>query len=345
MKILQLTGIRTLTLGEVPDPVIDDDTHVRIRMASVGVCGSDVHYYHTGRIGSQVAHFPFTLGHEGAGVVDAVGAGVTRVAVGDRIAVEPALSCGRCDQCRAGRGHTCRSIRFLACPGQLEGCLKELMVMPEDNCIPIDDAMSFDRAAFAEPLSIGVYAVKRSPAVERAAVGVLGCGPIGFSTLLAARAAGAHAIYATDKLPYRVELARRLGAAWAGNPDTDRVAEEVCDREPLGLDTVFECCGDQAALDQAVELLKPGGTLVIVGIPLVDRVSFDIDRLRLKEIDIRNIRRQVNCTGTALSMIASGAADVDPLITHRFSLERAGDAFELVSRYGDGVVKAVIHMG
>jgi L-iditol 2-dehydrogenase len=162
MKALKLTGIRQMLMMDVPDPKIATDTDVLIKMKVIGVCGSDVHYYETGQIGSQVVEFPFSVGHEGAGVVEAVGSAVTSVAPGDRIAIEPAMSCGTCDQCLSKRPHTCRKLRFLGCPKQAEGCLSEYIVMPEQCCFKISDKTTFDEAAISEPLAIGVYAVKQS---------------------------------------------------------------------------------------------------------------------------------------------------------------------------------------
>lgn len=342
MKAMMLTGIRQMEMRNVPDTEIINEKDVLIRMQRVGVCGSDVHYYVSGKIGSQVVKYPFTVGHEGAGVVEKTGPGVTRVKVGDRIAVEPAVSCWECDQCRAGRHHTCRKLKFLGCPGQLEGCLSEFIVMPEESCFKIREGMNYDQAAISEPLAIGVYAVKRSVPMQGAKVAILGMGPIGLSVMLPARAQGGEGIYVTDKIDSRVELAAANGATWAGNPDTQDVVAGILEREPGGMDVVFECCGDQAALDQAVELLKPGGKLMIIGIPQFERFSFPVDKMRHKELCIQNVRRQCDCVQESLDMIDSGAIDVNFMVTHRFSFDRCKDAFDLVANYKDGVVKAMV---
>jgi len=340
---MMLTGIRQMKMGDVPTPAIVHDTDVLIRMTRVGVCGSDVHYYTEGKIGSQVVQYPFTVGHEGAGIVEKVGAAVKRLKAGDRIAVEPAMSCGQCDQCRLGRPHTCRKLKFLGCPKQAEGCLSEYLVMPDACCFPIPDAMSFDQAAISEPLAIGVYAVKRSIPMQGATVGILGSGPIGLSVLLPARAQGARSIYVTDKIDARLALARQAGADWVGNPDARNIVADITKLEPAQLDVVFECCGKQEALDQAIELLKPGGKLMLVGIPpTIERVTFKIDELRRKEIGIQNVRRQNHCVQPALDMIARRDFDVDVMVTHRFPFERTQEAFDLVAGYRDGVVKAMI---
>ena len=331
-----------MEMRRVPDPVLARDTEVLLKVAVVGVCGSDVHYFGTGRIGSQVVRYPFTVGHECSAVVEAVGQAVTRVRPGDRVAVEPAMSCGTCDQCRAGRPHTCRILRFLGCPGQAEGCLSELIVMPEACCFPIPKSMTLEQAALGEPLSIGVYAVKVSGIGPGATVGILGSGPIGLSVLLAARAAGVHAVYMTDLIEARIQVARKAGATWGGSPERDDVVKAVCSAEPLLLDTVFECCGKQEAVDQATDLLKPGGTLMMVGIPTTDRISLPIDVARRKELRFQNVRRQNHCLQTALDLMSGGRIDAGFMVTHRFPFAGTGAAFELVHGYRDGVVKAMI---
>ncbi|MBR4749845.1 MAG: alcohol dehydrogenase catalytic domain-containing protein [Abditibacteriota bacterium] len=343
MKSAKLTAIREVKIFDEPMPVIKSDTDVLIKVKAVGICGSDVHYYSDGMIGSQVVQFPFTVGHEGAGVVEAVGSAVTRVKPGDRIAIEPAMPCFECDQCRAGRRNTCRKLRFLGCPGQAEGCLSEYIVMPETSCFPIPDTMNFDEASISEPMAIGWYAVKRSIPMKGKKIAILGAGPVGLCVLLSALDAGAEAIYVTDRLDYRLEMAMAMGAVWGANPDRTDITKGILEAAPEGMDCVFECCGQQSAMDQAVDMLKPGGRLMLIGIPATsERVSFKIDLMRRKELDVRNVRRQNECCQEALDFIASGRVNVNPMVTHRFPLEETGRAMDLVENYSDGVVKAMI---
>lgn len=343
MKAMRLTGIRKMELQTVPTPQVANDTDVLVQMTRVGVCGSDVHYYTEGKIGSQVVDYPFTVGHEGAGIVTQVGSTVSRVRVGDHIALEPAMPCWVCDQCLAGRPHTCRNLRFLGCPKQAEGCLSEYIVMPEKSCFPLPVPLTDDEAALSEPLAIGVYAVKSSVPMEGAGVGILGAGPIGLSVMLAARAQGAGRIFVTDKIDSRLDLARQLGADWTGNPVNSDVVQGVNGLAPEQLDVVFECCGQQEALDQGIELLKPGGKLMVVGIPpTLERVSFKIDKLRHKELCIQNVRRQNHCVQPTLDMMARHEINVNLMVTHRFPFTAAQTAFDLVAGYADGVVKAMI---
>jgi len=345
MKAAQLTSLREIEICDVPKPGIEKDTDVLLNVGAVGVCGSDVHYYLTGKIGSQVVTYPYRVGHEFSGTVEEVGAGVRRLKQGDRVAVDPAMSCGVCDQCLAGRMHTCRNLRFLGCPGQADGCLCEYIVMPEVCCFPMDSQMSLDVLALVEPLSIGVYAVERALSLDEGAkIGILGCGPIGLSVLLAARTKGVSEVYVTDKIGPRCEMAVHAGAIWAERPDRTDIVADIAGLEPYGLDFVFECCGEQEALDQAVQLVRPGGTVMVIGIPSMDRVFFEIDSLRRKEILIQNVRRQNECMQPTLDLVESGGIDAGFMITHRFALDQAKEAFELVAEYRDGVMKAMIEI-
>ena len=342
MKSMVLTGIREMKMTEVPTPEIKNSTDVLVRLKTVAVCGSDIHYYVSGKIGSQVVQYPFPVGHECAGVVEEVGAGVTKVKAGDRIAVEPAMPCGECDQCKVGRPHTCRNLTFLGCPGQADGCLSEFIVMPEHSCFPVTDKLSYYDAAISEPLAIGVYAVNQSIPMEGASIGILGYGPIGMSVQLPAMAKGAEKIYVTDKIDGRLQIAKESGASYAGNVNKTDVVKEILELEPKGLDVVFECCGQQEAIDNAFDLLKPGGVLMLIGIPEFDRWSFPVDKGRHKEVTVINVRRQNGAVEETLELLESGAVDVSNMPTHRFSFDDTKKAFDLVASYGDGVMKAMI---
>lgn len=339
---MMLTGIRQMEMREVNDPVIKQPDDVRIRMLAVGVCGSDIHYYTQGRIGSQEVKYPFTVGHEGSGIIVETGPAVTRLKAGDRIAIEPSMPCGSCDQCLSGRSHTCRRIKFLGCPGQAEGALSEFIVMPEANCLVLPDNLNSDHGSISEPLAIGVYSVKKSGGVKGLRIGILGFGPIGMSVMLAARADGAEKIYVTDKIDERLEIALKEMVCSASNPLRDDIVKIIRDHEPPGLDVVFECCGQQDALDQAVDLLKPGGKIVVTGIPEFDNWSLNVENTRRRELSVQFIRRQVDCAETAIGMMSKGTIDIGNMVTHRFPFDRTKEAFDLVAGYRDGVMKAMI---
>lgn len=337
-----LTGIRKMQMMEEPMPRIKKENEVLIRMKTVGVCGSDIHYYTQGKIGSQVVEYPFAVGHEGAGIVEKTGKKVTKVKPGDRIAIEPAMPCFECDQCRAGRHNTCLRLRFLGCPGQASGCLSEFIVMPESSCLPIPDSMSFDEAAISEPLAIGLYAVKQAGAVKQANAAILGFGPIGMSVMLCLKAFGAGSVFVSEKITERIKMAQKSGADLTGNPDNENIITTALQTVKQGFDVVFECCGKQEAIDQAVELVKPGGKIMIVGIPEFEFWSFKADKIRRNEITIMNVRRQNHCAEEAIKLIADKKTDVSNMPTHRFKFENTREAFEMVAGYEDGVMKAMI---
>jgi threonine dehydrogenase-like Zn-dependent dehydrogenase len=214
--------------------------------------------------------------------------------------------------------------------------------MKEGSCFPLADNVTLEEGTLSEPLSIGVYAVKLSIPMQGAKVGILGCGPIGLSVLLPALAQGADKIYVTDKLDYRLEYAEKAGASWVGNPLKCDVEKAVAEAEPDLLDVVFECCGQPEAVKNALEMLKPGGKLMMIGIPETDTMEFNMDNMRRKEICVQNVRRQNHCVQPALDMIANKDFDVNIMTSHRFDFEQTKEAFDLVDKYEDGVVKAII---
>ena len=342
MKAAFLTGLKQFEIQQVPDPKIIHDTDVLIRIKTVGVCGSDIHYFTSGRIGTQIVQFPFIVGHEAAGVVEKTGKKVNHVKPGQRIAIDPALSCGRCDQCKAGREHTCRKLVFLGNPKQMAGCLCEYIVLHEKCCYPIKNRMTFEQATLSEPLAIGVYAVKRSMLPAQANVAILGAGPIGMSVFHVLRTNKVGNIFVTDKIEERLTYSKKLKPKWTGNPNRADIVKEISNIEPLLLDVVYECSGDPQAIAQALQLLKPGGNLVLVGITDVNEITFPIHELRRKEITIINIRRQVHCTQKAIDLLDRGRINMDSMVTHHFSLEETQKAFDLVANYRDGVMKAMI---
>jgi len=291
-----------------------------------------------------VVQFPFTLGHECAGTIVEVGPDCGDLAVGQRLAIDPLVVCNRCDQCLGGRKHTCRNQAFLGCPGQKAGALAEYMTMPAECCFPIPDTMTDVQAVLTEPLAIGVYAGRLASPPAGARAAILGAGPIGLCTLLGLKAAFDCTVYVTDLLDERLAVAANCGADWTGNPNAIDVVDVIGQREPRGLDYVFECAGEQETFDQCVRLLAPGGTLMAIGIPEANEIQFSMDLMRRKELRVQNVRRQNDCVADAIAMVVDGAVDVGPLATHHFPLARTAEAFDLVDQYADGVVKAIVHV-
>ena len=342
MKKAVLTGINVIEINESPMHQMQTENDVLVKMKVVGVCGSDIHYYKTGRIGSQIVEYPFVVGHEGAGVVEKIGDAVTSVKPGDRIAVEPALPCGNCDQCLANRPHTCRNNLFLGCPGQIEGNLAEYIVIKEEQCIKLASDQLIDDGATSEPLAIGLYAVMQAQLNPDDKIGILGFGPIGMSVLQMAKAKGINRVFVSEKIDERIELAKNNGAYWTGNPLKQDIEKDISLKETGLLDVIFECCGQQEAMDNAIELLKPGGKLMVIGIPEFNRWSFNADNARRKEISIIHVRRQNNCAHETIELLASKKVDGSAMITHRFPFSETNKAFSMVANYQDGVMKAMI---
>ncbi len=344
MKTACFTALREIQVVDAPEPQLKRPGDVLLKIERVGICGSDIHYYLEGRIGDQVLQYPATLGHECSGTVLETGASVQGLKVGDRVAVDPAFSCGACDQCLSGRVHTCRRLRFMGNPGEAPGAVAERYVAPAACCVLIGASMSLDEAMLVEPLSIGLHAVRLSQLASGMKIAILGSGPIGLSVLLCAKAMVPCKALVTDLLDERLAVAQRCGAETALNPRQIDIVAAAAQSEPSGFDVVFECSGDPACVDQGQSLLRPGGALIFVGIPSVDAVSFDPHRMRRFELRFQAVRRQNDCVAPVVELIAQGRLDPSPLLTHRFPLKDISAAFEVVAGYRDGVIKAVLDL-
>ena len=227
MKAALLTRLCQIEIGEVPEPKLTAPRDVLLRVDAVGVCGSDVHYYKTGRIGAAVVKFPFVMGHEFAGTIEETGGEVRGLQPGQRVAIDPLVACGHCDQCQGGRLNTCCNQRFMGNPGELSGALAEYLVLPADCCHPIPESMTAGQAAMIEPFSIGVHAQRLAQMDSGATLAILGSGPIGLCVLQACRAAVDCTAYMTDLIDERLKMAAQLGALWTGNPKQSDVVEAI----------------------------------------------------------------------------------------------------------------------
>jgi L-iditol 2-dehydrogenase len=345
MKRAVLTGIKQIEVREEARPVLQHDDDVLLKISHVGICGSDMHYFKEGRIGEQVIEYPFTIGHECSAIIAATGRAVQGLEEGQRVFVEPSVPCLQCSQCRAGREHTCLNVRFLGAAGQISGGLAEYIVMPARNCFLLPDNIGLAQAALIEPLSIAYHAVRFAPASEKVqAMAILGAGPIGLSVLTILKALRRVSILITDKLDYRLQVAEKAGVNFTANPLRQNISVLVSEQWPQMLDVVFECAGQQETLDQGVDLLKPGGSLIIVGIPASERISFEIDKMRRKEISLFNVRRQNNAVLPVIELWKEGKISPDFMISHRTPLADAIEAFQRVAGYQDGVIKALIRV-
>lgn len=343
MKAAVLYAKRDLRIEERPEPT-PVGTQVTIRVRAVGVCGSDVHYYTEMCIGDQVVETPQAVGHEFAGEVVAVGDAVTRVKPGDRVTIEPGRPCHGCRQCIEGRPNCCPNVVFYGTP-PVEGALQEFVLAEDQQCTTIPDAMSFAEAAMLEPLQVGIHAFNMVPCRPGDWVAIVGSGSIGLACLAMAHAAGATRIIMTDKLDYRLDIAKTLGATHTINVTQDDPLEVVKDlTDGLGADVVYEATNSTEGLGQAVALAAIAGRVAAIGIPPIDEITIRASHPRRKQLSVQFIRRSAHTLRQALELVATGKIDIKPWITHRFPLEEVSEAFELVEQYADGVLKAVIEM-
>jgi L-iditol 2-dehydrogenase len=299
-----------------------------VRVTAVGLCGSDLHWVSQAGIGSERLRRPLVLGHEFAGVID------SGERQGQRVAVDPSVPCGACELCRAGHPNLCPALRF-AGQGTEDGALREYLAWPSFCLHPIPDSLNDADGAMLEPLGVAIHAVDLShlqAATAGRTVAVLGCGPVGLLILQLARVMGAARLIATDTLPHRLEAARSL-AAEAFQADGGREAGEIAAAAGgQGVDIAFETAGENEAVEVAVASLRPGGCLVLVGIPADDRTAFSASVARRKGLTIKLSRRMKHTYPRAIHLVETGAVDVRSLVTHRFPLAQFDRAFDVACR-------------
>jgi L-iditol 2-dehydrogenase len=341
MRSLRLHGPKDLKMHDesVPQP---GNGEVQIQIKSVGICASDLHYYREGKIGSTCVEAPIVMGHEASGVISALGEGVTSIAVGDKVAIEPAKPCGKCEYCKSGHFNVCPGIPFFGTP-PIDGCLRDYITWPAELALKVPDSLSFDDAAMVEPLAVGVYAVELANLQKGESIAVLGTGAIGLSVIQAAKVAGAGRIIATDLMPARRELAMKLGADASFDPNSTDVDEEISKlTNSRGVDIVFECAGVRETLISASKIVRPLGKLLIVGIPDEDEYSFDATSSRRKELTVIFVRRSNLTAEKSIELVSDGKVDVSCYARHHFLLEETAEAMEMAIKKSDGVIRAVI---
>ena len=301
---------------------------VLIKVMAVGVCGSDVHYYKSGRIGSFVVEKPIILGHECSGIIVAVGENVTRFKVGDRVAVEPGVTCGKCKYCKTGRYNLCPDVVFQATP-PYDGAFVQYFTHRQDFVYPIPDHLTFEEAALIEPFSVGLHAASRADIKPGATVAIFGLGPVGLMAVVAARAFGASNVIATDLEDVRLNAAKSVGASLVFNAKRHDVVKEIMDyTNGYGVDVAIEAAGHPTTLQNALASLCRGGKLMIVGLPAQDNIPLNIPSIADKELYIYGIFRYANTYQRAIDILASGIADTSALITGKYSLDETARALE-----------------
>lgn len=344
MKAAKLHGIRDIRIEEMPEPE-PRPGEALVQVRAVGICGSDLHYFKEGRIGETVASEPLILGHEAAGVVEAVREGVEDLKPGDRVAVDPALSCGKCEWCRKGHPNLCPHIRFFGTP-PVDGALREYIAHPAEALFRLPQGLDYEDGAMLEPLGVALHAVDLAHLKPGQRIAVFGVGVIGLFVVQLARLFGAVQIFATDLFPFRLDLAGRFGADEVFRPDSEDPAAGIMEATGgRGVDVAFEAAWVHGTAEQAVEALAPGGTLVLIGIPLgEDVVSFRASSSRRKGLTVKMVRRMKHAYPRAIRMVERGLLDVRSPVTHRFPLDDVRRAFDMAAGYRDGVVKAMVEL-
>ena len=344
MRAARLHGIRDIHIDRVPRPT-PGPGEVLLKMAAVGVCGSDVHYYLDGGIGDAVVTAPITMGHEPSAYVAGLGAGVEELEIGQLVAIEPAIPCGHCEMCLTGHPNLCPNVRFCGTP-PIDGVFSEYAVMPAENCVPLPEGFSPVEGALLEPLGVAIHTVDLSHIRVAQTVVVLGAGPIGLLIAAVARAAGAGQILMTEPIPERRAFALDFVADAVFDPsEQDVVAEVLRATNGRGVDIAFEAAGALDTPQNGVDMLRPGGTLVLCGIPSgEDRLTLTASSTRRKGLTIKMVRRMKFVYPRGILMVQRGMVDLKAIATHFVSLDEIPQAFEMVAGYRDGVIRAVVLM-
>lgn len=340
--VLKKKGDLQLEERPIPKP---GKGEVLLAVKSVGICGSDVHYWTQGYIGDFVLKAPMIMGHESSGEVVGVGEGVVNLKIGDRVAVEPGVPCQTCSYCKGGRYNLCLDMKFCATP-PIDGSLANYYVHPADFCYKLPDHVTFDEGALLEPLSVGVHACQRAGVSLGSKVLICGAGPIGLVCLLTAKACGASTIAITDIDSGRLEVAKQLGATYTirvNTRDCRELANQISEIMGCQPDKTIECSGAQPAITTGIFATRSGGVMVLIGLGAPE-IMLPIVDASVREVDIRGIFRYCNCYPVALEMISSGAVDVKPLITHSYNLHQTIDAFERAKTGEGGAIKVIIHI-
>jgi L-iditol 2-dehydrogenase len=327
MRVAVLSPELELTLEEREQPTPNAD-EVLVRMRSVGICGSDVHYYEHGRIGDYVVDSSLILGHESAGEVVAVGENVDDSRVGERVTLEPGVPCRRCEHCARGEYNLCPDVTFMATPPD-DGAFAEYVAWPADFAYTLPDGVTLDEGALVEPLSVGVHVARRAEVGLGDTVLVTGCGPIGLLTMEAVRAAGATEVVVSDVVPEKLAFAEERGADLAIDVSENDLAAAVDDAtDGRGVDVVVEASGAPPAVQGAFDAVRRGGSVVLVGLAPDADVPLDTNEIIDNELDVFGSFRYRNTYPAALDLLADGAVDVEGIVDFEATLGEVDSAFQ-----------------
>jgi L-idonate 5-dehydrogenase len=330
MKAFLLHGAKDLRATDLPEPVAGPG-EVVIAMRRAGICGSDMHYFSHGQIGSFIPKRPFVLGHEFAGEIVEVGQDVPRARVGERVTVDPSMPCGTCGFCRGGRYNLCQSMRFYgsaSCDPHINGGFQERIVAPAANCLTVPEDLNWAEAAMIEPLSVAVHAVRRAGNVAGQTVLVTGGGTIGQLVALVVRAFGANKVVLSDLALGPRQFALERGADAVLDALSDGFASEAEALVPGGFDVVIEAAGSAQALVTGLDIARRGGTIVQVG-TLPASVTLPLNLVMAKELNLVGSFRFANVFQTSIDLLVSGRIEVKPMVTSVYRLAELGTAMNV----------------
>lgn len=343
MKVCVLTGKQQLEWveREIPQP---GKGELQIKLEYVGVCGSDLHFYKEGQLANWTLDGPLALGHEPGGVVTAIGEGVEGFEVGDKVSIEPAVPCGKCEDCRKGNYNLCKNIKMLAIPREKDGVNAEYCVHDASMCYKLPDNMTTLEGAMIEPLAVALHATELSNAKVGERAIILGSGCIGLCTLLSLKARGVSEIYVTDVMDKRLEKALELGATRVFNSRRESIEEFAKTLPGGGADQVYECAGNRITTLQTCRLIKRAGKVTLVGVSPEPILELDIATLNAMEGVIYSVYRYRNLWPKAIAAVSSGVLPVKEVVSHLFDFEDCIHAIQYSLEHKDEVIKAVIKM-
>ena len=342
-KAIFMHGTNNMIWKDIPVPELGDED-VLIKVEAVGICGSDMHYYQHGKIGSFVVEGDFILGHEASGTVVKAGSSVKTLKVGDRVAMEPGVTCGTCEFCVSGKYNLCPDVEFFATP-PYHGVYANYVKHPASKCFLLPDHVSFVEGALVEPLNVGLHAANQGQVKLGDTVVIFGTGCIGLCSILSVKAMGASRIIVVDVLKKRLDKALELGATDIINAKEVNAVEKIMElTDRRGSDVVIETAGTEITFKQTVDAVKISGCIVLVGMTPKDSLEFDFMKLQAKEATITTVFRYRNLYPVAINAIASGSINVAAVVSHEFPFAQTKEAFDSVAQNPGEVVKAVIVM-
>lgn len=341
MKVCVMTGAKKLewTEYDIPQP---KQGELQIKLEYVGVCGSDLHFYDEGRLANWVPEGPLVLGHEPGGVVTAVGEGADGFVVGDRVAIEPGVPCGECEDCRKGHYNLCQHVKFMAIPKEKDGVFSEYCTHNASMCFKLPENVDTMEGALMEPLAVGMHACELSNAKIGETAIVLGCGCIGLVTIMSLKARGVSNIYAVDVMDKRLEKAKEVGATRVFNGKSEDIVEFAKTLPGGGADQVYECAGSRFTTLQSCKLIKRAGKVTLVGVSPEPVLELDTATLNAMEGTLYSVYRYRNLYPTAIAAVASGSIPLKSIVSHVYDFKDCMEAIDYSLNHKDDVIKSVV---